>query len=98
MKKYYLITLVSFLLLISFSKKGWGQEPPYLQPISDQVALLGELFTYDVNAINANPPETYQLILAPQGMTINPTNGMISWTPANLTDGGKVTVRAYNSA
>ena len=96
-KKYYLTSIVFFFMLSLFSIKGFGQEPPYLAPISDQSAMVGELFTLDVNAVNANPAETYELTLSRPGMTINPTTGLISWTPANASDGGKVTVRAYNS-
>jgi hypothetical protein len=98
MKKYYLISILSLLLLTSFSKYSFGQEPPYLAPIPDQTAMVGELFTLDVNAINANPAETYQLTKALPGMTINASTGLISWTPVSETDGGMVTVRAYNIA
>ncbi len=89
--------MIAILMLFAFSKSGRAAEAPYIAPISDQTATLGEVFTYDVNAINANPAETYQLIAGRPGMTINPTTGLITWTPAATGDGGAVTVRAYNS-
>ncbi|MGC9344581.1 MAG: LamG-like jellyroll fold domain-containing protein, partial [Bacteroidales bacterium] len=98
MKKYYLISILSLLLLTTFSKFSYGQEPPYIAPISDQTAMVGELFTFDVNAINANPAETYELLLALPGMTINSSTGLINWTPTQPNQGGKVTVRAFNTA
>lgn len=97
MKKYYLISFLSLILLFSFSNFSFGQEPPYIAPINDQTAMVGELFTLDVDAINANPVENYELTKALPGMTIDPSTGLISWTPADASDGGKVTVRAYNT-
>lgn len=97
MKKTYLIALMS-ILLISLSSTGWSQEPPYIAPISDKSTLVGELFTLDVDAENANPAETYELLESRPGMTIDPVTGLIEWTPNQPDEGGKVTVRAYNSA
>ncbi|GAG40545.1 unnamed protein product, partial [marine sediment metagenome] len=44
-----------------------------------------------------DPAETYELLDERPGMVINPSTGVISWTPADQDDGGIVTVRAYNS-
>ncbi len=97
MKKYYFLNFIFILLFVSFSKFGYAAEPPYLAPISDQTAVIGQLFTLDINAINAVPAETYELTVARPGMTIDPVTGIISWTPADIADGGMVTVRAFNS-
>ena len=40
----------------------------------------------------------YSLDAKPTGMTINASSGLISWTPASINQGGKVTVKATNSA
>lgn len=55
----------------------------------------GQPYAYDVDA-EGIPAPTYQLVNAPNGMTINATSGLINWTPASIgiVD---VTVRANNS-
>ena len=90
--------MFAILMLFAFSTSGWAAEAPYIAPIGAQTATLGEVFNYDVNAVNADPAETYELTAARPGMTINPSTGLISWTPTGTGDGGAVTVRAYNSA
>ena len=90
--------MFAILMLFAFGKSGWAAEAPYIAPISDQTATLGEVFTYDVNAVNADPAESYELLVARPGMTINAGTGVITWTPTQTGDGGAVTVRAYNSA
>jgi hypothetical protein len=98
MKMKFFLTLPAVLILLSVSKIGFAAEPPYIPPILDQTAVVGELFTLDVNAELASPAETYELLEARPGMTIHPVSGLISWTPVNASDGGRVKVRAYNSA
>ncbi len=98
MKKMNFLSIIAFLMLLAFSSSGWAAEAPYIAPIADQTATLGELFTYDVNAVNADPAENYQLLSGRPGMTIDQSTGVISWTPGETGDGGAVSVRAYNSA
>lgn len=98
MKKINFVSVIVILMLFAFGKSGWAAEAPYIAPISDQTATLGELFNYDVEAVNADPAETYELLAGRPGMTINSSSGVISWTPTETGDGGTVTVRAYNSA
>ena len=97
-KKFYFLPFLFILLFTSISSNGFSAEPPYLDPIPDQTALVGQLFTLDIDAINANPAESYELTTSRPGMNIDPVTGVITWTPAELSDGGTVTVRAYNSA
>ena len=47
-------------------------------PITNTV--VGALYNYDVQA-TGNPAPTYALNTFPDGMTINPTTGLIEWTP-----------------
>ena len=56
--------------------------------------VVSQLYTYDVNA-SGNPTPTYSLTQNPSGMTINPTSGLIEWTPGSTGDFG-VTVNATN--
>lgn len=45
-------------------------------------AIAGQLYTYDVNATDANGDSlTYSLISAPSGMSINTATGFIAWVP-----------------
>ena len=97
MRNRYFSNLFALLVMLSFSLRAFAAEAPFIAPIANQVATIGELFTYDVDALYADPPETYELLLARPGMVINPSNGMISWTPADPSHGGKVTVKASNS-
>ncbi|MCB0164434.1 MAG: putative Ig domain-containing protein [Anaerolineae bacterium] len=59
-------------------------------------AAVGEAYNYDVDAVGS-PTPTYDLAApVPSGMTINPTTGVISWTPT-ASGPVNVTVTASNS-
>ena len=54
-------------------------------------------YSYQVIA-SGNPRPSFSLPVAPIGMTINPSNGVIAWTPTtNQIGGNSITVRATNS-
>jgi len=58
--------------------------PPSVAIITQPIftAVRGQLYTYDVNAVASNGGEiVYSLVTAPDDMTINPTTGVITWTP-----------------
>ena len=56
---------------------------------------VGQLYLYDVEA-NGNPAPTFSLTTKPDnGMTINPSTGLIQWTPSS-TGNFNVTVKAAN--
>jgi hypothetical protein len=64
----------------------------------DTTAILNDLYTYDVN-VTANPPEvTFSLVEGRENMIIDPVTGVITWTPLNINQGGKVRVKASNAA
>lgn len=64
-------------------------------PIVD--GAVGLLYMYDVNATGL-PAPTYSLNTGPAGMSINPTTGIISWTPtAEQLGNNYVEVVATNS-
>jgi hypothetical protein len=46
-------------------------------------ATVGSLYSYNVDATDANPGDTitYSLVTFPAGMTINPGSGVITWIP-----------------
>ncbi len=57
---------------------------PILDPIADQAAKPGDLFTITARATDAdNDAITYFLPVHPAGMSINPGTGVIRWTPAS---------------
>lgn len=58
-------------------------------------AVLNTPYTYDVDA-SGNPDPTYSLLVAPPGMTIDSTTGVISWTPTTA-GSFNVTVQAANT-
>ncbi len=98
MNKTNLFKILPIIALVFMSQFVWGANPPVLGPVGNQTAMVGELFTLDLNALFADPAETYELLEARPGMTVNPSTGVISWTPSSIQDGGLVIVRAYNSA
>lgn len=57
--------------------------PPVIQAISDQSVSEGSPFSFQVVAVDPEQVAalTYSLDSAPQGMIINPSTGVISWTP-----------------
>src|SRR5208337_4929048 len=72
-----------------------GDHPPVIISHPVTTALAGQTYTYPVKAIDPDgDPLTYSLTTAPQGMTIDPAAGLVSWTPT-LADVGQqdVTVR-----
>ena len=68
---------------------------PVITPIPNRNAATGLRFTYDVDA-PGNPAPTFSLPQKPAGMAINPSTGIISWTPAAV-GSFNVTIRAANS-
>ncbi len=60
---------------------------PVIAPVSNRVAILGQTITIQLVATDTDiPPQTLTFSLgpeAPEGMTINPTTGLIIWTPNN---------------
>lgn len=59
--------------------------PPSITSTPVTTATEEVLYTYDVEATDPDPGDvlTYSLDTAPSGMTIDPTTGLISWTPTN---------------
>ena len=60
-------------------------------------AMLDFPYTYNVGALG-NPAPSYSLLVGAPGMSIDPTTGVISWTPASGLEGiHDITVQAQNS-
>jgi len=81
------IIIVILFLVVSVFGSGcmlpiFGNEPPVIQSSPPLSAKLGDDYSYQVEAIDDNDADlTYSLILAPEGMTIDSSTGLITWTP-----------------
>ena len=60
-------------------------QPPVITSEPPLTASAGELYLYDVDAQDPNEGDvlSFSLDVAPDGMTIDPGDGVISWTPTN---------------
>jgi len=70
-------------------------------------AMPNQLYTYDVEAYDENGDTlSYSLNIAPEGMSINPVSGLITWTPSasqagnhsveiSVSDGKNETIQSY---
>jgi Carboxypeptidase regulatory-like domain/Secretion system C-terminal sorting domain/Putative Ig domain len=48
-------------------------------------AVVGQLFSYDADAAASNGGAvTYELVMGPQGMTVDPATGLVQWTPTDV--------------
>jgi hypothetical protein len=75
-----------------------GEGAPEITSTPETSIKVGEQYTYDVEA-TGDPAPTFSLTESPDGMTIDPTTGLIEWTPANEQLGdNSVTVEAINTA
>lgn len=59
-----------------------GDIPPSILSTPSTQGIVGELYTYAVQAKDAQGnPLTYSLLTAPSGMVINPSTGLVQWAP-----------------
>ncbi|MFN0305303.1 MAG: N,N-dimethylformamidase beta subunit family domain-containing protein [Burkholderiales bacterium] len=81
-------------VLDQFTSVG-GRYPPHITSTPVTSAPIGVAYSYAVVAADANGDAlTYALAVAPSGMSINATTGMITWTPtADQTGFRTVSVR-----
>jgi|GEM_PF-4779577 len=57
---------------------------PVITTTAPTTATQGVTYVYDLNATDADPTNdvlTYSITSGPAGMTINPANGLVQWTP-----------------
>jgi hypothetical protein len=82
-KRYFFVILVfSLLFFMGCSTTIPTNQIPTINSIPLTVTLLGEPYSYEVEATDADGDDlTYSLTLNPSGMVINSSTGVISWTP-----------------
>lgn len=82
-KKIVLIGLflLANLFMSSCMLPIFGNEPPIFKSNPPQAAKVGQTYTYQVEAIDDNDNLNFSLNMAPDGMSINSSTGLIEWTP-----------------
>jgi hyaluronate lyase len=61
-----------------------NNNPPVLAFVTNQLAARNSLLTFTASTVDSDAPLTYSLDAgAPVGATVNPANGVFSWTPSN---------------
>ncbi|HKD79584.1 MAG TPA: putative Ig domain-containing protein [Candidatus Angelobacter sp.] len=61
-----------------------ASQGPLIESIAPIAAVVGKPMQYQLVVSSANPSTlNFSLALAPPGMTIDPTAGLVSWTPAS---------------
>lgn len=92
--KTFRLFVPALMLLITFKITNgqitFGNNP-------DVTCVLNRETVYQFDATAIPDDETYSLLVERPGMTINPSTGLISWTPADISDGGKVVVNVTNT-
>ncbi len=59
---------------------------PNITSVPVTSGMVGEPYSYTVQATGTQTGMTYSLVTSPGGMTINPSTGLISWNPASAGD------------
>jgi len=80
----------SFTILVNTANRA-----PVITPIPNATVTAGETFTYPVEATDPDEGDTliYSLTTNPStNMAINPTTGLITWTPTTVVGNFEVTV------
>ena len=105
--KKLLISLSVFFIAFLFTGCYLFNSSPVIESEPITTAKEGVVYTYDVEATDPNGDTlTYSLTTSPTGMTINSTNGVISWTPTEgqvgenevaveVSDGNKSTTQSF---
>ena len=80
--KKILLSLSAFFMVFLFTGCFLFNISPIIESDPVTTAKEGAVYTYDVEATDPNEDTlTYSLTVSPTGMTINSTNGVITWTP-----------------
>ncbi|RKZ36322.1 MAG: hypothetical protein DRQ49_18120, partial [Gammaproteobacteria bacterium] len=77
-----------------------GNEQPQLSAINDQTVTVGNTLNLTISATDKNTGDqlTYSLVTAPSGASIDPTSGVLTWTPNSTGDSTTITVKVTDDA
>jgi hypothetical protein len=76
-----------------------GPVAPVIAGISSRIILADEPYTESPTLTHGTPPITWSLLLSPQGMTVDPDTGTVTWlNPITTGSPYTVTLQATNSA
>ena len=101
MKTKWVVYLIIMLVITSFysgcSFLPYGNTAPVLGSTPSTTAKVEYLYTYDVNANDLEDDVlTYSLLIFPEGMTIDSSTGIITWTPTEEQIGGNEVIVTVN--
>ena len=69
-----------------------ANRPPYFATAPSQLALVGAAWSYAARAVDPEfEPVTYALVAGPAAMAVDPSSGLVTWTPG-AGDAGDATV------
>lgn len=72
-----------------------SNRPPTMAAVGDQTVNEHELLSLQLVAADPDIPTnqlTFTKVTGPPGLTVNPTNGLLRWTPGETEDGGHTVV------
>ncbi|MEM7166197.1 MAG: putative Ig domain-containing protein, partial [Planctomycetota bacterium] len=75
-------------------------QPPHIMSQPGGQAICGNLYEYDIDAMDPDPGDsiTYSLQQGPSSINVDPTTGMMSWIPGHTEEGvHNLAVRAQDS-
>jgi len=99
MKTKWVVYLIMMLVIASFyggcSFLPYGNKAPAIDSAPLTSIKVEQVYTHDVNANDLEDDVlTYSLLASPEGMTIDSSTGVITWTPTEEQIGGnEVTVK-----
>ena len=81
-KVLFILLLLAFILLTSGCLGSLFNQSPIIGSIPGATAKVGMVYTYAIIATDTDEDTlTYTLSVKPDGMTINESTGVVSWTP-----------------
>jgi uncharacterized protein YjdB len=82
-KVLFLLLLLVFVSFTSGCLEGLFNKPPVIGSTPGTTAKVGMVYTYQIIATDPDEEDalTYTLSVKPDGMTINESTGLVSWTP-----------------
>ncbi len=89
--------IYSHLFMIAFADTAASSPLPKFTSVAKKTAFAGQPYNYQAQASGV-PRPVYSIVTGPNGMTINQTTGVITWSPGTGDIGNHaVTLRATNS-